>query len=99
MTVTTGSTVSDDQSRYQRARRRARQIRAFYLHSAIFVAVNILLHVINLVLALGSSVLAAVRLGIGLLTRGPRDLPLDAIHWEGAGSTQDPRTHEQGSAR
>ena len=51
MTVTTGSTVSDDQSRYQRARRRARQIRAFYLHSAIFVAVNILLLVINLVLA------------------------------------------------
>jgi hypothetical protein len=43
------STVPDDQDRYRRARRRVREIRAFYLHLAVFVAVNILLHLINLV--------------------------------------------------
>jgi hypothetical protein len=42
------STVPDDQDRYRRARRRVR-FRAFYLHLAIFVAVNILLHLINFV--------------------------------------------------
>ena len=43
------STVPDDQDRYRRARRRVREIRAFYLHLTIFVAVNILLHLINFV--------------------------------------------------
>jgi 2TM domain len=43
------STLSDDRDRYERARRRVREIRAFYLHVAVFVAVNLLLHVINFV--------------------------------------------------
>jgi hypothetical protein len=41
------STVSDDRERYERARRRMREIRAFYFHLAVFVAINVLLHVIN----------------------------------------------------
>jgi 2TM domain len=43
--------VPDDRNRYERARRRVRQIRAFYVHCAIFAAVNIVLHVINFVAA------------------------------------------------
>jgi len=44
------STVPDNQAdRYAQARRRVREIRAFYLHVAVFVAVNILLHLINVV--------------------------------------------------
>ena len=43
------STVPDDQERYKRARRRVREIRAFYIHLAVFVAVNLLLHLINFV--------------------------------------------------
>ena len=39
--------TSDDRARYERARRRVREIRAFYLHATVFVAVNALLHVIN----------------------------------------------------
>ena len=42
-------TVPEDRDRYERARRRVREIRAFYLHSAVFVSVIVLLHVINFV--------------------------------------------------
>jgi 2TM domain len=72
------STVPDDRNRYHRARRRARQIRAFYLHAAVFVAVNILLHVINFVAA--SKVYWAFwplfGWGIGLLAHG-----VATFHW------------------
>jgi len=43
------STLPDDQDRHRRARRRVREIRAFYLHVAVFVGVNVLLHLINFV--------------------------------------------------
>ena len=43
----------EEQARYERARRRVREIRAFYVHGTVFVAVNALLHVINLVTAPG----------------------------------------------
>ena len=41
------STPSDDRERYERARRRVRELRGFYVHATVFVAVNILLHIIN----------------------------------------------------
>jgi hypothetical protein len=81
------STVPDDRGRYERARRRVREIRAFYLHLAVFVAVNTLLHVINLV--------ATPRVywafwplfgwGIGLLAHGVatyRWMPFLGKEWE-----------------
>lgn len=81
------STVPDDRGRFERARRRVREIRAFYLHLAVFVAVNTLLHVINLV--------AAPRVywafwplfgwGIGLLAHGLatyRWMPFLGKEWE-----------------
>jgi hypothetical protein len=37
----------DDRERYEWARRRVRELRAFYMHLIVFVGVNILLHVIN----------------------------------------------------
>ena len=43
------ATVPEDQDAYRRARRRVRSIRGFYVHVAVFVAVNILLHLINFV--------------------------------------------------
>jgi 2TM domain-containing protein len=45
------TTLPDDRERYERARRRVRELRAFYVHLTVFVAVNILLHVINFVTA------------------------------------------------
>src|SRR5262245_45591159 len=42
-------TGPDDEDRYRRARSRVREIRAFYLHLTVFVAVNILLHLVNFV--------------------------------------------------
>ena len=43
----TGSPATDDEAR-QRARHRARQLRSFYSHAAVFVLVNIALFVIDL---------------------------------------------------
>jgi hypothetical protein len=41
------ATPTDDRERYEWARRRVRELRAFYMHLTVFVGVNILLHVIN----------------------------------------------------
>ena len=41
----------EERASYERARRRVRKIRAFYVHAIVFVAVNALLHVINFVTA------------------------------------------------
>ena len=81
------STVPDDRNRYDRARRRARQIRAFYLHAAIFVAVNILLHVINFVAATKGywAFWPLFGWGIGLLAHGVatfRWMPFVGKEWE-----------------
>jgi hypothetical protein len=38
----------DEQASYERARRRVRKIRGFYIHATIYVLVNLLLVVINL---------------------------------------------------
>jgi hypothetical protein len=81
------STVPDDRNRYQRARRRARQIRGFYLHAAIFVAVNILLHVINFVAAPKAywAFWPLFGWGIGLLAHGLatyRWMPFLGKEWE-----------------
>jgi hypothetical protein len=90
------STLPDDRDRYERARRRVREIRAFYLHVAVFVAVNILLHVINFVAA--PKVYWAFWPLFGLGRQSPRararDLSLDAVRWQGVGATQDPGAHE-----
>jgi hypothetical protein len=43
----------EEQARYERARRHVREIRGFYLHAIVFVAVNALLHIINFVTAPG----------------------------------------------
>jgi len=81
------STVPDDQDRYRRARRRVREIRAFYLHLTVFVAVNILLHVINFV-ATPTVYWAFWPLfgwGIGLLAHGLatyRWMPFVGKEWE-----------------
>ena len=81
------STVPDDRNRYQRARRRARQIRGFYLHAAIFVAVNILLHVINFMTApkVYWAFWPLFGWGIGLLAHGLatyRWMPFLGKEWE-----------------
>jgi hypothetical protein len=47
------ATAPDDRARYERARRRVQELRAFYVHLTVFVAVNILLHVINFATAPG----------------------------------------------
>jgi hypothetical protein len=41
------ASTPDERARYERARRRVRELRAFYVHATVFVAVNALLHAIN----------------------------------------------------
>jgi len=81
------STLSEDQDRYRRARRRVREIRAFYLHVAIFVTVNMLLHVINFAAAPTTywAFWPLFGWGIGLLAHGLvtyRWLPFVGKEWE-----------------
>ena len=82
------STVSDNQAdRYAKARRRARRIRAFYIHVAVFVAVSILLHVINLVATptVYWAFWPLLGWGIGLLAHGLatyRWMPFFGKEWE-----------------
>src|SRR5215510_357656 len=66
------ATVPNDRNRYERARRRVRQIRAFDLHCAIFAAVNIVLHIINFVTApkVYWAFWPLLGWGIGLLAHG-----------------------------
>ena len=81
------SMTPDDHDRYRRARRRVHEIRAFYLHLAIFIAVNIILHVINVVTS-PSAYWAFWPLfgwGIGLLVHGVvtyRWMPFLGREWE-----------------
>lgn len=62
----------DERDRYDRARRRVREIRAFYVHATAFVAINALLHVINLVAASGAywAFWPLLGWGIGLAAHG-----------------------------
>jgi hypothetical protein len=41
------ATAPEERERYERARRRVRELRGFYVHATLFVAVNVLLHIIN----------------------------------------------------
>jgi len=83
------STVPDDRDRYRRARRRVREIQAFYLHVAAFVAVNILLHVINFIASpkVYWAFWPLLGWGIGLLVhglvtyRGSRGMPFVGREW------------------
>ena len=80
-------TVPEDRDRYERARRRVREIRAFYLHSAVFVAVIILLHVINFVASpkVYWAFWPLLGWGIGLLAHGLatyRWMPFVGKEWE-----------------
>jgi hypothetical protein len=81
------STLPDDQERYRRARRRVRQIRAFYLHFSLFMIVNIILHLINF-LATPRTYWAFWPLlgwGVGLLPHGLatyRWMPFVGKEWE-----------------
>jgi len=77
----------DDRIRYERARRRVREIRAFYLHCAIFVAVNVLLHAINFVASprVYWAFWPLLGWGIGLLAHGfatYRWMPFMGREWE-----------------
>jgi len=82
------STVSDDQAnRYAKARRRVRGIRGFYIHVAVFVAVNIVLHVINVVTTpkVYWAFWPLLGWGIGLLAHGLatyRWMPFLGKDWE-----------------
>lgn len=62
----------NERERYERARRRVREIRAFYIHVAVFVPVNALLHVINFVATPGLywAFWPLLGWGIGLLAHG-----------------------------
>ena len=81
------ATIPEDPDAYRRARRRVRQIRGFYVHVAVFVAVNVLLHLINF--AATRKVYWAfwplVGWGIGLLAHGLaayRWMPFLGRDWE-----------------
>jgi hypothetical protein len=80
-------TVPEDQDAYRRARRRVRSIRGFYVHVAVFVAVNILLHLINFVATpkVYWAFWPLVGWGIGLLAHGLaayRWMPFLGKDWE-----------------
>jgi hypothetical protein len=80
-------TTPDEAARYARARRRVQELRAFYTHAIVFVAVNALLHVINLVAAPGVYWAGWPFLGwgIGLLAHGLvtyRWMPFTSKDWE-----------------
>jgi hypothetical protein len=77
----------EERARYERARRRVREIRAFYLHAIVFVAVNVLLHVINFVTAPGVywAFWPLLGWGIGLAAHGLvtyRRAPFLGRDWE-----------------
>jgi 2TM domain-containing protein len=81
------SLAPDDRERYERARRRVRELRAFYVHLTVFVAVNILLHVINFATAPGAywAFWPLLGWGIGLLAHALatyRWMPFAGKEWE-----------------
>jgi hypothetical protein len=81
------STAPDDRARYERARRRVREIRGFYLHVAVFVVINTLLHVINFMAAptVYWAFWPLLGWGIGLLAHGLatyRWMPFVGKKWE-----------------
>lgn len=80
-------TAPEERERYQRARRRARELRGFYLHATVFVAVNVLLHVINFAAASGEywAFWPLFGWGIGLVAHGLvtyRWMPFMGKAWE-----------------
>jgi hypothetical protein len=81
------STTPDDRERYERARRRVREIRAFYVHVTVFVAINVVLHVINFVTRPRAywAFWPLLGWGIGLLAHGLatyRFMPFAGKDWE-----------------
>ena len=77
----------DDRERYERARRRVREIRAFYRHLTVFVGVNVLLHIINFVASPRAywAIWPLLGWGIGLVMHGVatyRWLPFAGKDWE-----------------
>lgn len=81
------SIAPDDRERYERARRRVRELRAFYAHLTVFVGVNILLHVINFVTAPGVywAFWPLLGWGVGLLAHALstyRFMPFAGQEWE-----------------
>lgn len=73
--------------RYEQVRRRVREIRGFYLHLTVFIAINALLHVINFVTAPGVywAYWPLIGWGIGLLAHGLaiyRWMPFFGKDWE-----------------
>jgi hypothetical protein len=81
------ATVPEDQDAYRRVRRRVREIRGFYVHVAVFVTVNFLLHLINFVATpkVYWAFWPLVGWGIGLLAHGLaayRWMPFLGKDWE-----------------
>lgn len=79
--------IPDEQARYEPARRRVHELRAFYLHLAVFVAINALLHVINFVTSPGVywAFWPLLGWGIGLVAHGLatyRWVPFFGKDWE-----------------
>src|SRR5262245_3599908 len=79
--------VPADRNRLERARPGVRQVPAFYFHSAMFVAVNVLLHVINITAApkVYWAFWPLLGWGIGLLAHGLatyRWMPFIGKEWE-----------------
>jgi hypothetical protein len=81
------SPAPDDRERYERARRRVRELRGFYVHLTVFVGVNVLLHVINFATAPRSywAFWPLLGWGIGLLAHAIatyRWMPFAGTEWE-----------------
>jgi hypothetical protein len=90
-------TVPEDQDAYRRARRRVREIRGFYVHVAVFVTVNFLLHLINFVATpkVYWAFWPLVGWGIGLLARTGRSAR-SGNSWTRIGTTDELMTVSYG---
>jgi hypothetical protein len=83
----TPATSPEERASYDRARRRVRELRAFHVHATVFVVVNAILHIVNLVTSRGEywALWPLFGWGIGLLAHAAgtfRWLPFSGRDWE-----------------
>jgi hypothetical protein len=77
----------EERARYERARRRVRELRGFYLHGLVFAGVNVLLHAVNFATSPGVywAFWPLLGWGIGLVAHGLatyRWMPFFGRDWE-----------------